>query len=244
MKRFSQISIILVLLSAMGFLMDGCMHDPDIIPVNPMDTSSNSKDTTGTPCDPNIIYFNNQVLPLLQASCALAGCHDPVSKEDGVVLNSFENVIKTGDIKAFNPGGSKLYKMITESNPKDRMPPPPMNSLTADQKKLIFDWISQGAKSEFCDQPKRCDTIALSFTTDILPIFNTNCKICHSGATPSANISLSNYSEISTYALNGKLVCVINWNSGCVRMPSGGNKLNACSISQIEAWINQGIKNN
>jgi len=143
----------------MGLYLGGCVHEPELIPVNPIDTNTNPIDTNSNPCDPSIIYFNNQILPLLQSGCAIAGCHDPITKEDGVVLNSFENVIKTGDIKAFNPGGSKLYKKITTSDLKDRMPPPPMNSLTADQKKLIYDWIFQGAKSEVCDQPKKAVTL-------------------------------------------------------------------------------------
>ncbi len=244
MRAITQISIFLLLLSAMGLYLGGCVHEPDIIPGNPVDTTTNPIDTNSNPCDPSIIYFNDQILPLLQSGCAIAGCHDQITKEDGVVLNSFENVIKTGDIKAFNPGGSKLYKMITTSDLKDRMPPPPMNSLTADQKKLIYDWILQGAKNEVCDQPKSCDTIAASFTIDVLPIINAYCNVCHSGTSPSGSISLKNYTEIRSFALNGKLSCVINWNPGCVKMPNGGAKLDACKISLIDAWIKQGSQNN
>lgn len=250
MKVISQLSALLLLISAMGFYLGGCVHDPEIILAVPVDTTANPIDTnlvdttTYHPCDPNIIYFEKQVLPILLSGCAIAGCHDAISKKEGVVLNSYENVVRTGGLKAFNPSGSKLYKMITMSDPKERMPPPPMNALTDDQKKIISDWILQGAKNEICDQPKACDTTAVSFTSAILPIISNRCKVCHSGTAPLGNVSLSNYSEIKNYALNGKLVCVINWNDGCIKMPNGGQKLDACTIDKIEAWVRQGIKNN
>jgi hypothetical protein len=249
MKLIIRLTVFLLVVSAMGVYLGGCVHDPVIIATDPVDSNGNPVDTNvvdpnSKPCDPNVIYFDNQILPILLSSCALSGCHDPVSKEDGVVLNSFVNVVNTGGIKAFNPGGSKLYKMITNSDLKDRMPPPPMNALTADQKKLITDWILQGAKNETCDLPKTCDTVAVSFIKSVFPIISNNCKVCHSGTAPLGNVSLSSYAEIRNYALSGKLTCVINWNPGCVKMPNGGQKLSDCSIHLIEAWIRQGILNN
>jgi hypothetical protein len=124
------------------------------------------------------------------------------------------------------------------------MPPPPFNALSADQKKIIADWIRQGATNDKCDQSNTCDTLAVSFSKIILPIINTHCKTCHSGSTPFGNVFLTNFAEVRNYALNGKLVCVINWNNGCPKMPSGGQKLDDCSINQIENWINQGSQNN
>jgi hypothetical protein len=104
MKAITQFFILLIIGSALGLYMGGCVHEPATIATdpNPVDT------TTGNPCDSNRVYFDKQVLPLLLSSCAVAGCHDPITREDGVVLNSFDNVINTGDIKAFDPGGSKL----------------------------------------------------------------------------------------------------------------------------------------
>lgn len=246
MKKLTQLSILLILGSMMGLYLGGCVHEPTSIPGSPVDTNRNGNpvDTTSDPCDPSVVYFEQQVLPILASGCAIAGCHDPNTREDGVVLNSFDNVVRTGDIKAFNPGGSKLYKMITESDPKKRMPPPPMNSLTAEQKKVIFDWINQGAANQRCDQPANCDTINSSFSGDVYPVIKNHCVVCHSGNSPSGNVSLTNYQQVSNYALNGKLVCVIRWDGYCVKMPSGGNKLDGCSIGLIEAWVRQGSPNN
>ncbi len=249
MKFASAVFVLVVLASTVGLHLGSCVHDPVFPDGEPNDTiiipkDTTSKDTNSKPCEPGKIYFNQQVLPILINSCAISGCHDPITKEDGVVLNSFENVIRTGDIKAFDPGGSKLYEIITENDPKKRMPPPPMNELNTDQKKLILDWISQGAKNDSCDRPKTCDTLAVSFSKDVMPVMRDYCTVCHSGSNPQGNLSLNNYNEIKNVSVTGLLVCVIKWNSSCVKMPKGGQKLDACLISKIEAWVHQGAQNN
>ena len=184
MKALVQLSVFLLFISGIGLYLGGCVHEPDMITSGPVDTTSNQVDTnaidtTTHPCNPNVIYFEKQILPMLLSGCALAGCHDPNSSKDGVVLNSFDNVIKTVDIKAFKPGGSKLYEKITTSDLKDRMPPPPNECFIIGSTKLISDWILQGATSVTCDQPTTCNTIAMSFTTDVMPLISMNCKVCH-----------------------------------------------------------------
>lgn len=105
--RFELKSQCILLVCALSIIFNACTHDPPTTVVGPnakpVDTTS--VDTIRNPCDPNTVYFEKQVLPILLSSCAISVCHDPISKEDGVVLNSFENVIKTGDIDAFDPGG-------------------------------------------------------------------------------------------------------------------------------------------
>ncbi|MBK8981159.1 MAG: c-type cytochrome [Ignavibacteria bacterium] len=50
-------------------------------------------------CDPNIIYFKQDVLPLLQSNCAKSGCHNEESQKHGVILTSYENLIRTVEIE-------------------------------------------------------------------------------------------------------------------------------------------------
>ncbi len=221
-----------------------CMHEPDAIGTDPIDTTGNPIDTNSILCDPNKVYFENQVAPIFNSSCALSGCHDAIKHEEGIQLDSYENIIKTGKIKPFDLNAGDIYEKINETNPKDRMPPPPMNALSQEQKNLIAQWILQGASNDSCIQSKNCDTSLVLFSKQVLPIINTNCKTCHSGSTPLGNISLVTYAEIKAEAITGKLTCVVNWKSACVPMPKGGKKLDACSIQTIEAWIHQGMINN
>tara|TARA_Y100000385_G_scaffold275112_1_gene319077 strand:+ start:18981 stop:19364 length:384 start_codon:yes stop_codon:yes gene_type:complete len=89
-----------------------------------------------------------------------------------------------------------------------------------------------------------CDTTNVTFGNDIMPIINTNCTGCHSGSAPSANIRLSNYSEIVASANNGGLMGSIKHESGWSPMPKNGNKLGDCTIKKLDTWIAEGTPNN
>ncbi|MBL7821715.1 MAG: hypothetical protein JNL65_13980 [Saprospiraceae bacterium] len=242
MKWIVNILVLFCLSTTVGMFINGCVHDPEFTITNPVDT--NQVDPSGSNCDSTKVYFQNQIAPIFNSSCALAGCHDAIKHEEGIILDSYENIIRTGKIRAFDLNAGEIYDKITDSDPKDRMPPPPMSALSTEQKNLIAQWILQGATNDSCVNTKNCDTIAVSYSKEIAHLTNTNCKVCHSGNQPLGNLSLTNYNEVRSIAVNGSLVCVINWKNGCVPMPKGGKKLDACSISKIQAWINQGLLNN
>lgn len=118
-------------------------HNPeDTVVPTPIDTTSSS-----VPCNPDTVYFSNEVLPLIVSSCAKSGCHDAISKAEGIILTDYANILRTGKIKAGNPSNSDFIEVIEESNAKDRMPPAPDAPLTATQIQLLRKWISQGAKT-------------------------------------------------------------------------------------------------
>ncbi len=89
-----------------------------------------------------------------------------------------------------------------------------------------------------------CVTENVSFSKTIQPVINNNCVSCHSGAGASAGIRLGNHSEIVASIDGGRFLGAIKHEQGFSAMPQGGNKLNSCAISQIEAWIAQGKLNN
>ncbi|MCB2201135.1 cytochrome c [bacterium] len=99
-------------------------------------------------------------------------------------------------------------------------------------------------EDELYPQTAACDTLNVTFTNNILPIINSNCTSCHSGAAPSGNIRLEDYNTISEAANNGSLLGVIRHEPGWSPMPKGGGQLNDCNIAQIEAWVNDGTPNN
>jgi hypothetical protein len=90
-----------------------------------------------------------------------------------------------------------------------------------------------------------CDTINVSFAAKVQPIIINNCTNgCHTGTSASAGIPLDNYTQISSIANSNKLLGVIKHTVGFSPMPKGGGKLSDCNIALINAWINQGTKNN
>lgn len=220
-------------------MVQSCKHELDP-PIEPPTT--NPVDTTMTDlCDPDSIYFQNDILPLIVSTCAQPGCHDAITAQNGIVLTDFNNILDHGDIDPFDPESSDLYEVITDPDPNDRMPPPGEGSLTDEQINEIYLWIAQGAQNNGCDD---CDTSDVSFSGDIFPIIDLNCQGCHSGNNPSAGLELLDYMDISAIAINGNLYSSITGTNGFEQMPFNANPLSSCDIDKIEIWINDGAPDN
>jgi mono/diheme cytochrome c family protein len=195
--------------------------------------------------DPNIqpkvslgyACFSRDILPIISSNCATTGCHDNITKQEGVALTSYAQIslyVKPNSINT-----SKLYNVLYATG-ESHMPPYNKTQLTQKNIDSIKSWINHGAKNELC--VTGCDSSKYAFTTNVLPIIDLNCKGCHSGASPGGNITLSNYASISIVAKNGQLVNSIKGN-GITRMPLTGS-LSTCDIAVIENWVKAGSLNN
>jgi len=92
-----------------------------------------------------------------------------------------------------------------------------------------------------------CDTLKMSYSQNVVPILKYNCYTCHSvgNSVGSVGILLDNYDSLKKYAnQGGYLVGNITHEPGFVAMPYMKPKLDACSINQIVAWVNQGAPDN
>lgn len=239
------------------FFFISCEHDP-VYPVGPSpgDTTENPLDTMvfdttdevtpGIPCNPDSVYFNKDILPLLRSNCAKSGCHDAVTHEEDIILDSYTNVMNSGIIKPFDLQGSDLYEVITETDPDKVMPQPPNEKLSTEQIALIAKWINQGAKDLSCNENAgTCDTTNVSYSGYIAPLLSAYCVGCHSGVNPSDNILLNSHAEVKEVALNGRLMGAITWADNYDRMPKGATtKLSDCKINKIKSWIKHGAQNN
>lgn len=194
------------------------------------------------PCDPDTVYFENDIYPLIVSSCATTECHDATTAQDDIILVDYASIIEHGDIEPGEPDESKLYRKITDDDPEDRMPPPPNNPLNAEQIQKIRTWILQGALNNSCDA--ECDTTNVSFTNHIWPLVENNCLGCHSGGNPGGGIYLNNYASIVAAVESGKLWGAVNHLQGYSPMPKNANKLSDCNISQIRIWIEDGTPEN
>lgn len=195
-----------------------------------------------TSCSPDTVYFHQTILPLITSNCAKSGCHDAISKKDGVILTDYTNIMR--EVKVASPASSDLYKCLNETG-EDRMPPAPAAEFSLANKGLVLKWIQQGAKNNSCVATAvNCDTTGVSFSATVFPTLKTYCTGCHSGATPSAGIDLNSHAAVKVYAANGRLMGSINHAVGYKPMPSSTSKLGTCEISQIKAWIAEGTLNN
>jgi len=90
-----------------------------------------------------------------------------------------------------------------------------------------------------------CDTTGVTYSNAIISILQSNgCLSCHSGGAPSGGISLQTYNTVKIVALDGRLYGTISHSAGYPQMPKGGNKMSACNISKLKAWIDAGAPNN
>lgn len=206
--------------------------DPGTDPGNPPTASS---------CSPDTAYFQQQVLPIFVSNCALSGCHDAASHQDGIVLTSYNGV--RNEVRPGNLGNSEIWEKINDSDPDDRMPPPPRMPLPQAQKDIIRKWILQGAKNNSCVNAG-CDTANVTYSGAIRNIVSNKCQGCHSGPAASGGYDFTNYSVLKARANDGKLWGAVNHLPGFSPMPKNGNKLSTCELAQIKKWIDAGAPNN
>jgi uncharacterized membrane protein len=231
---------------ALSIMIVSCRHKLDgINTVNNGNAGGSGGSNGGGPgqtCDPAKIYFQQQVLPILVSNCAMSGCHDESSHQDGVVLTTYEKVMSTAGIRPGRPNDSELYERINDNDPDDRMPQPPRSPLTSEQKQIIFQWISQGAQNLSCQN--LCDSNSYTYAGAIKTLITNKCQGCHSGAAASAGIDLGTYAGLKSKVTDGRLWGAINHTAGYSAMPKNGAKLSDCEISQIGKWIEAGSPNN
>jgi hypothetical protein len=233
MKSKTSVLLVVLVITLFGTI-SSCKHE---IPL----TDAQLVITGGTQtCSTDTVYFQNKVLPLLNSGCAMSGCHDAVSHKEGVNLTSYAKIMSTGGVRAGNPAGSDLYKVLNKSG-NDRMPQPPAAGFTQAQKDIIYKWILQGAKNNACND---CDTAVFTYSGAIVPIINTYCKGCHNPSSLGGGIDVSTYANVKTIAANGKLMGSITHATGFIAMPQGGTKLSDCRIQQVQKWISGGTLNN
>lgn len=89
-------------------------------------------------CDTtDAVTYNNQIKPIIDASCANTGCHDGVS---GAPDNYDSYVGMQGAIN----DGLILNRVITSLNTADAMPPGYAPALSIEELRLIQCWIDGG----------------------------------------------------------------------------------------------------
>ena len=209
-----------------------CKHDSPFENIDP-DTIRNP--TITDKCDTDTVYFENTIKPLINNSCATTNCHDALTAKDGIVLDTYANIIISGEVKPHKPFDSKLFEVLTDDG-DDLMPP--NNPLSTEQINSIKKWIEQGALNNKCIEDEKTEN--LSFSNDIWPTISNNCTSCHGG---SGGVNLENYNDVKAQVDNSKLINVLHGNNGAPLMPPNG-QLGQSEINQIEQWINEGALNN
>ena len=90
-----------------------------------------------------------------------------------------------------------------------------------------------------------CDTLNVSYTSDVVPILSNNCYVCHSNENAPDFASGNSFEDYDDVAASSHLIVgAINHRAGFPAMPRNADMLDTCSIDIIEAWVNDGTPNN
>ena len=121
--------VLLMVLFMPSLFNTSCKHDPQGI------------DQLDTVC------FQTQILPVIQTSCGMSGCHDGGEEFS---LSSYSNIMDL--VEPGNAAKSKLYQVITQVNGENFMPP--NRPLSKELRTQILIWIEQGATNSTCPPAK------------------------------------------------------------------------------------------
>ncbi|MDE3212684.1 MAG: hypothetical protein KGM98_05570 [Bacteroidota bacterium] len=120
------VSAVFVLMVAIGFTLTGCYRDV-IVPLLPVNGP------------PPSVSFKTQILPILVANCAKAGCHVAGGqKPDMEASVAYTNLINGGYVNTVVPNQSIIYQELNGGPMEANIPS------TADVN-LIYYWIENGA---------------------------------------------------------------------------------------------------
>jgi len=110
---------------------------------------------------------------------------------------------------------------------------------------LLASCYYDSEEALYPDLNTNCDTILVTFSSDIVPMLANNCLSCHSNAAAAIsgnNIRLEDYADVKTNATTVQdAIKHIGPNSP---MPKNGGKLSSCLISQFDIWVRDGMVNN
>jgi len=90
-----------------------------------------------------------------------------------------------------------------------------------------------------------CDTTAVSYAEDIVPLLSQNCFVCHSNANApdfAFGIAWEDYEDVA--ASSRLILGAIRHEEGYPQMPKDREKLDTCLINTFEAWHNAGAPDN
>ena len=88
---------------------------------------------------------------------------------------------------------------------------------------------------------KDCDSVAITYTNYVAPLFSTNCgtnNSCHSAAIAEGGIILDTYSSAAAVDTTTLLGCIEHLQGFSPMPPSG--KMGDCGINQIKIWVRTG----
>ena len=88
--------------------------------------------------------YARDVVPILEANCVR--CHSPAQQEGGLLLDTYEDLVKGGDSgEAFTPGNADASRLVAMIEGRAKKKMPPKSDLRPDEIATLRAWIDGGA---------------------------------------------------------------------------------------------------
>jgi len=156
------------------------------------------------------VFYQAKIQNLMAVYCV--DCHNPHNMKEGVNLDNYDDVKKNAE---------KSYQaMLSGEMPEGGA------KLDAETLNSMKRWIELG---------KPYGQAPISYNRDIKPLIELECGSCHI-STISGGVSLSNYDEVKSVALDGRLLGTLTENGFTLMPPSGPLPNN--QIDLVRNWIN------
>jgi hypothetical protein len=147
----------------------------------------------GQDTNKSLDLFKNKVLPILDTKCV--ECHNSKDKKKGgLELDSAEGLRKGGSsgrvVIPHEPNKSPLLLAVSYSDKDLKMPPDEKDKLTAEEVKLISDWILYGAADD-----RKVKKVEFASHWSFQPITNYNIPKINSVSNPIDRFVFSEHSK-------------------------------------------------
>jgi hypothetical protein len=134
--------VLILRLLTVSFLivLAGCADRGTELPITPDDGNE--------PPPQQGVSFLQEIQPILNARCAIVGCHAVPNPANGLDLSSYTNLMKgAGGVRVVIPNDAQNSTIIKRLEGRE-MPRMPLvgTPLSAEQITLIRKWIDEGAK--------------------------------------------------------------------------------------------------
>jgi len=206
----ARLTIAIQLLATAGKQLDPVPALPQSMPAQPAQPAQPGADAGAT------ISFKNDVAKILVAKCGNCHVND---KKGGFNIPDYNAIGRSGSVTPGQPAGSHLIEVIESGEmPKGNL------KVTAQELKVLKDWISAGAKFDGDNPNQDLKTLSstaaappaqpaappqpklvaaaptgketVSFGLHIAPILVENCAGCHMTDRPRSNLSLRNFAGL------------------------------------------------
>ena len=202
---------------------------------NDPQTGDAGSETTPPPEDPQLtdpdagkVTYLADVVPIMNQLCV--ACHNASLHQDGVDLSTYElTKMNISDI---------LESMQEEED--DIMPPSGRvdNAIIQTLLTWKYDGLLEGQAPAEDPIPIPPDG-TLSYTANILTIFEDNCIMCHNANMPAGGFDISTYQK--TVDQIDLIMSRMELQTGQTGVMPPAGRLDAATLQMIQAWIDQGM---